>query len=165
VDFRDLVRELSTRHHLRVEMRQVGARDEAKLVGGIGSCGRELCCSTFLPRFAPVSIKMAKHQNLVLNPTKVSGQCGRLKCCLVYEEANYVEAAKSLPKQGKRVSTPDGAGRVGDVDVLAGRLRVYFEDRAPKVYQAAEVTVLAPPAPDRGDPEEQEDSPDEKMSD
>jgi hypothetical protein len=96
VDFRELVRDLAAKHRTRIEMRQVGVRDEAKMVGGIGSCGRELCCSTFLPRFAPVSIKMAKHQNLVLNPTKVSGQCGRLKCCLVYEEANYVEAAKAL---------------------------------------------------------------------
>lgn len=177
VDFRDLVRELGTKLHLRVEMRQVGVRDEAKLVGGIGSCGRELCCSTFLPRFAPVSIKMAKHQNLVLNPTKVSGQCGRLKCCLVYEEAAYVEAAQKLPRSGKRVSTPDGAGRVGDVDVLAGRLRVYFEDRPPKVFQADEVRVLAAPGPeaprrapdpDRNrdrDREEPDDSPDEKMSD
>jgi cell fate regulator YaaT (PSP1 superfamily) len=162
VDFRDLVRELATKFHVRVEMRQVGARDEAKLVGGIGSCGRELCCSTFLPRFAPISIKMAKHQNLVLNPTKVSGQCGRLKCCLVYEDANYVEAAKTLPKQGKRVTTPDGAGRVGDVDVLAGRLRVYFEDRPPKVYAAAEVRLLSPPV---AEAEEPDDSPDTKMSD
>jgi len=178
VDFRELVRELSTRHHVRVEMRQVGVRDEAKLVGGIGSCGRELCCSTFLPRFAPVSIKMAKHQNLVLNPTKVSGQCGRLKCCLVYEEASYVEAARHLPRAGKRVRTPDGVGRVGDVDVLAGRLRVYFEDQPPKVFQAGDVQVLAAPGtegPGRASvpgpehapagSENGDDSPDEEMSD
>ena len=100
----------AARLRLRVEMRQVGVRDEAKMVGGIGSCGRELCCSTFLPRFAPVSIKAAKEQNIALTPSKVSGQCGRLKCCLVYEEANYVEAAKSLPRMGKRVETPDGVG-------------------------------------------------------
>jgi hypothetical protein len=131
-------------------MRQVGVRDEAKMVGGIGSCGRELCCTTFLPRFAPVSIKMAKHQNLVLNPTKVSGQCGRLKCCLVYEDANYVEAAKTLPRMGKRVTTPEGVGRVGDVDVLAGRVRVYFEDHPPRVFQAAEVQVIAAPEPGPG---------------
>ena len=102
------------------------------MVGGIGSCGRELCCTTFLPRFAPVSIKMAKDQNLVLNPTKVSGQCGRLKCCLVYEEATYVEAAKALPKVGKRVSTPEGEGRVVELDVLRGRVRVYFQDGPPR---------------------------------
>ena len=148
IDFRDLVRDLSTQFHVRIDMRQVGVRDEAKMVGGIGSCGRELCCSTFLPRFAPVSIKMAKHQNLVLNPTKVSGQCGRLKCCLVYEEANYVDAAKGLPKPGKRVTTPDGIGRVGDLDVLQGRIRVYFEDQPPKVYTAGEVHALVQPGHD-----------------
>ena len=145
VDFRDLVRDLATHIHARVEMRQVGVRDEAKMVGGIGSCGQELCCSTFLPKFAPVSIKMAKNQNLALNPTKVSGQCGRLKCCLVYEDANYVEAAKRLPRSGKRVTTPEGPGRVGDVDVLRERVRVYFEDQPPKVFPAADVQVLAPP--------------------
>jgi cell fate regulator YaaT (PSP1 superfamily) len=139
VDFRDLVRDLGTRLRLRVEMRQVGVRDEAKMVGGIGSCGRELCCSTFLPRFAPVSIKAAKVQNIALTPSKVSGQCGRLKCCLVYEEANYIEASKSLPRVGKRVATPDGVGRVGDLDVLRGRVRVLFQDTPPKVYTAGEV--------------------------
>ncbi|HET6148869.1 MAG TPA: regulatory iron-sulfur-containing complex subunit RicT [Polyangia bacterium] len=159
IDFRELVRDLSNELRLRVELRQVGVRDEAKMVGGIGSCGRELCCTTFLPRFAPVSIKMAKHQNLVLNPTKVSGQCGRLKCCLVYEEANYVEASKLLPKVGKRVSTPEGEGRVGDLDVLHGRVRVYFQDQPPQVFSADQVRALAPPAgahapssePDPGD--------------
>jgi cell fate regulator YaaT (PSP1 superfamily) len=158
VDFRELVRDLGSQMRLRVEMRQVGVRDEAKMVGGIGSCGRELCCTTFLPRFAPVSIKMAKHQNLVLNPTKVSGQCGRLKCCLVYEEANYVEAAKLLPKVGKRVSTPEGVGRVGDLDVLRGKVRVYFEGGPPQVFTAEQVKPLAPPGgappppePDHGD--------------
>jgi cell fate regulator YaaT (PSP1 superfamily) len=144
VDFRELVRELAAHVHARVEMRQVGVRDEAKMVGGIGSCGQELCCTTFLPKFAPVSIKMAKNQNLALNPTKVSGQCGRLKCCLVYEEANYVEAAKRLPRAGKRVTTPEGVGRVGDVDVLRERVRVYFEDQPPKVFAAADVRTLAP---------------------
>jgi cell fate regulator YaaT (PSP1 superfamily) len=152
IDFRDLVRDLSAQFHVRIDMRQVGVRDEAKMVGGIGSCGRELCCSTFLPRFAPVSIKMAKHQNLVLNPTKVSGQCGRLKCCLVYEDAAYVEAAKGLPKVGKRVTTPEGIGRVGDLDVLQGRIRVYFEDQPPKVYTADEVRPLVQPGSDRGPP-------------
>jgi cell fate regulator YaaT (PSP1 superfamily) len=157
IDFRDLVRDLASRVHARVEMRQVGVRDEAKMVGGIGSCGRELCCSTFLPKFAPVSIKMAKNQNLALNPTKVSGQCGRLKCCLVYEDANYVEAAKLLPRAGKRVTTPEGVGRVGDVDVLRERVRVYFEDQPPKVFPAAEVSLLNPPpvegGPGRGGPD------------
>ena len=148
------MRDLGAELRLRVEMRQVGVRDEAKMVGGIGSCGRELCCTTFLPQFAPVSIKMAKHQNLVLNPTKVSGQCGRLKCCLVYEEANYVEAAKRLPKLGKRVTTPEGVGRVGDLDVLRERVRVYFEDQPPKVFRPPTRCSDRPPgeAPAATDP-------------
>lgn len=139
IDFRTLVRDLGVRLRSRIELRQVGVRDEAKMVGGIGSCGRELCCSTFLPRFAPVSIKMAKHQGLALNPSKVSGQCGRLKCCLVYEEASYVEAAAQLPKPGKRVLTPEGPGRVADLDILRARVRVQFPDRPPKVFEAAEL--------------------------
>jgi cell fate regulator YaaT (PSP1 superfamily) len=151
VDFRDLVRDLASHLRLRIELRQVGVRDEAKMVGGIGSCGRELCCSTFLPRFAPISIKAAKTQNLSLAPSKVSGQCGRLKCCLVYEEANYIEAAKTLPRVGKRVETPDGIGRVGDLDVLRGRVRVLFQDGPPKVFEGGEVKLMplpsgAPPA-------------------
>lgn len=152
IDFRDLVRDLSARLHARVEMRQVGVRDEAKFVGGIGSCGRELCCSTFLPHFVPVSIKMAKNQRLVLNPTKVAGQCGRLKCCLMYEDAQYVEAGKGLPKQGKQVKTPDGIGRVDDIDVLARRVRVTFMDRPPEVYGADEIQLLQPipPPPAQG---------------
>lgn len=148
VDFRELVRELAVRTHARVEMRQVGVRDEAKIVGGIGSCGRELCCSTFLPKFAPVSIKMAKHQNLAMSPTRVSGQCGRLKCCLVYEDASYVEAAAALPKVGKRVGTPDGVGRVGDLDILRGRVRVYFDGQPPKTFAAEDLQPApAPLAP------------------
>ena len=145
VDFRDLVRDLAARYHTRIELRQVGVRDEAKMVGGIGSCGRELCCTTFLPKFAPVSIKMAKHQNLAMAPTKVSGQCGRLKCCLVYEDATYVEAAAALPKIGKRVATPDGVGRVGDLDVLRGRVRVYFDGQPPKTFTADDLQPAPPP--------------------
>jgi cell fate regulator YaaT (PSP1 superfamily) len=144
VDFRELVRDLAAHLRGRIEMRQVGVRDEAKMVGGIGSCGRELCCTTFLPQFAPVSIKMAKNQNLVLNPTKVSGQCGRLKCCLVYEEAMYVEASKHLPRIGKRVETPEGPGRVDDLNILAGKVRVCFPDRPPLVFEAAQVRPAGP---------------------
>jgi cell fate regulator YaaT (PSP1 superfamily) len=152
VDFRDLVKDLSGHLHLRIEMRQVGVRDEAKMVGGIGSCGRELCCTTFLPQFAPVSIKMAKNQNLALNPAKVSGQCGRLKCCLVYEEAMYVEAARALPRMGKRVDTPEGPGRVEDLDVLGGRIRVSYPDRPPAVFTADQVRPLAPSGPPPPEP-------------
>jgi cell fate regulator YaaT (PSP1 superfamily) len=155
VDFRDLVKDLGSHLHARIEMRQVGVRDEAKMVGGIGSCGRELCCTTFLPQFAPVSIKMAKNQNIALNPSKVSGQCGRLKCCLVYEEAMYVEAARKLPRMGKRVETPEGVGRVDDLDVLGGRIRVSYPDRPPQVFTADQVRLVAPPggAPPPPEPE------------
>jgi cell fate regulator YaaT (PSP1 superfamily) len=155
IDFRDLVKDLGSQLHARIEMRQVGVRDEAKMVGGIGSCGRELCCTTFLPGFAPVSIKMAKNQNIALNPSKVSGQCGRLKCCLVYEEAMYVEAAKKLPRMGKRVETPEGVGRVDDLDVLSGRIRVSYPDRPPQVFTADQVRLVAAPdaAPPRPEPD------------
>jgi cell fate regulator YaaT (PSP1 superfamily) len=150
VDFRELVRDLAARLHHRIELRQVGVRDEAKLVGGIGSCGRELCCSTFLPHFAPVTIRMAKNQNLALNPARVSGQCGRLKCCLVYEEAQYLEAGKALPRPGRRVQTPDGPGRVEDLDVLRGRVRVSFPDRPPATYAAADLRGGLVGGPDDG---------------
>jgi len=142
VDFRALVHELSAHLHARIEMRQVGVRDESKLTGGIGSCGRELCCATYLSRFAPVSIKMAKHQRLVLNPTKIAGQCSRLKCCLMYEDDLYVEMSKNLPKPGKRVETPEGVGRVDDLDVLGGRVRVSFFERPPMTFLASEVRLV-----------------------
>jgi cell fate regulator YaaT (PSP1 superfamily) len=144
VDFRGLVRDLAAHLHARIEMRQVGVRDESRMTGGIGSCGRELCCASFLTRFEPVSIKMAKHQRLVLNPTKIAGQCGRLKCCLVYEDDVYVELGKNLPKPGKRVQTPEGVGRVDDIDVLGGRVRVSFYERPPMTFRADEVRSLAP---------------------
>jgi cell fate regulator YaaT (PSP1 superfamily) len=148
VDFRELVRDFAAQFHNRIELRQVGVRDEAKIVGGIGSCGQELCCSTFLPSFAPVTIRMAKNQNLALNPARVSGQCGRLKCCLVYEEAQYIEAAKLLPKLGKRVETPDGIGRVDDLDVLGGRVRVSFPDKPAVTYDGAALKLAPPPEAD-----------------
>ena len=145
IDFRDLVRDLSARLRVRVEMRQVGARDGAKAVGGIGSCGRELCCSTFLPAFQPISIRMAKDQGMVLNPSKLAGQCGRLKCCLIYEHSTYKELGKTLPKVGKKVITPDGMGRVLDLDILKQRVRVYLEEGGAKSYAAAEVRSANPP--------------------
>jgi cell fate regulator YaaT (PSP1 superfamily) len=144
IDFRDLVRRLTAELHTRVEMRQTGVRDEAKYVGGIGSCGRELCCTTWLPEFVPVSIKMAKDQGMVLNPTKVSGQCGRLKCCLVYEQATYAEMRKGLPKLGKRVTTEEGEGRVVEVDVLRQRVRVSLGPGEFRVFAGHEVTPLFP---------------------
>ena len=124
LDFRHIIRDLAAEYRARVEVRQIGARDAAKIIGGIGSCGRALCCSTWLVEFRPVSIKMAKDQNLALNPQKVSGVCGRLLCCLTYEQETYKELRKGLPKIGKRVYTPSGDGRVKDVNVLRRRVRV-----------------------------------------
>lgn len=144
VDFRDLARDLAQALSTRVELKQLGARDEAKIIGGIGSCGRELCCSTFLPSFVPISIKAAKDQGLALTPTKVSGQCGRLKCCLVYEHDLYKEMRRDLPKQGKRVQTPGGAGRVVEVDVLKQRVRVVFEEGGSEYFPGNVVKAMFP---------------------
>ncbi len=128
IDLRGWIRDVSTQFRARIDVRQIGARDAAKFIGGIGSCGRELCCSTWLVDFRPVSIKMAKDQNLALNPEKVSGQCGRLLCCLTYEQDTYRDMRKGLPKIGKRVYTPLGDGRVKDVNVLRRRVRVQLLD-------------------------------------
>ena len=159
IDFRDLVKDVSARLHARVEMRQVGVRDEAKMVGGIGSCGRELCCSTFLPSFAPVSIKMAKDQNLVLNPTKVAGQCGRLKCCLVYEQSMYQEMRKGMPKVGKRVRTPNGDAKVVELDVLRRRVRVWFDAGGYETFPGDDVQAMFPSGsqPERADADDAAD--------
>lgn len=124
VDFRLLVRELAAIFHLRIELRQVGSRDEAKLLGGLGPCGRPLCCSTFLGDFAPVSIKMAKDQGLSLNTAKISGICGRLMCCLTYENEVYEEAKRAMPDYGDDVETPDGYGRVTGLNFLTRVVRV-----------------------------------------
>jgi cell fate regulator YaaT (PSP1 superfamily) len=144
LDLRDFVRDLGGASGMRVELRQLGVRDEAKVVGGIGSCGLTLCCTTWLPDFVPVSIKMAKDQGLVLSPTKVSGQCGRLKCCLVYEQAGYAELRKGLPKLGKRVIGARGEGRVVEVDVLRQRVRVSYGPGDTEVVPATEVKPLFP---------------------
>ncbi len=153
-DVRGLGRALGKALPVQVELRHTGARDEAKMVGGIGSCGQELCCTTWLPAFVPVSIKNAKDQGLVLNPTKVSGQCGRLKCCLVYEQALYSEMRKGLPKMGKRVITNDGfEGRVIEVDVLHQRIRVGIGRGESKVYGKGEVEPMfasQPQSPGKG---------------
>lgn len=167
VDLRDLIRDLGAATGARVELRQVGARDEAKLVGGIGSCGLELCCSTWLPETVPVSIKMAKDQGMVLNPTKVSGQCGRLKCCLVYEQATYAELRKGLPRLGKRVYTPTGEGRVVEVDVLRQRIRVATGPGESEVLAAHEIRPMFPSgnAPHPGAPAGRGDEPDAEPDD
>lgn len=153
IDMRDFIRDLGTALGARIELRQLGVRDEAKAVGGIGSCGLTLCCTTWLPDFVPVSIKMAKDQGLVLSPTKVSGQCGRLKCCLVYEQAAYAELRKGLPKLGKRVFAPRGEGRVVEVDVLRQRVRVSYGPGDTEVLPAADVKPMFPsgnPPPGHG---------------
>jgi cell fate regulator YaaT (PSP1 superfamily) len=118
VDFRELVKDLASVFRVRIELRQIGIRDEAKMMNGIGICGRTLCCATFLSDFHPVSIKMAKDQSLSLNPTKISGICGRLMCCLKYEQDVYEELIKDLPREGDIISTPDGTGEVLSVSVL-----------------------------------------------
>jgi len=128
VDFRELVKDLAHSFHTRIEMRQIGVRDESKMVGGIGICGRELCCSSYLREFEPVSVKMAKEQNLALNPSKISGQCGRLLCCLSYEFDTYCSLRKGLPKCGKRVQCGCVDGEVVKVNVLAGTVTVRNSD-------------------------------------
>lgn len=128
VDFRELVKDLAHAFHTRIEMRQIGVRDEAKMVGGIGICGRELCCSSFLRDFEPVSVKMAKEQNLALNPNKISGQCGRLLCCLSYEFETYCTLKKCLPKCGKRVRCGNVEGEVVKLNILNGSVTVKTDD-------------------------------------
>lgn len=124
VDFRELVKDLASVFKMRIELRQIGVRDEAKMMGGIGTCGRALCCHTWLPEFEPVSIKMAKVQNLSLNPTKISGICGRLMCCLKYENDVYMELRKGMPDVGERVKTEDGIGIVIESNILENKVKV-----------------------------------------
>jgi cell fate regulator YaaT (PSP1 superfamily) len=123
VDFRELVKDLAGVFRMRIELRQIGVRDETKMMGGIGCCGRDLCCHSWLPEFGPVSIKMAKVQNLSLNPIKISGICGRLMCCLQYENDTYLELRKGMPQPGDYLDTPDGKAVVEDVNILQNRIR------------------------------------------
>jgi cell fate regulator YaaT (PSP1 superfamily) len=129
VDFRKLVRDLARSFRARVELRQVGVRDEAKLIGGIGKCGRLLCCVTWLTEFSPVSIKMAKQQDLPLSPMEISGLCGRLLCCLSYERDYYLEMKKNLPKRGEVIDTPHGRGKVTDINVIKESVQVELESQ------------------------------------
>ena len=130
VDFRELVKALVGKFRTRIEMRQIGVRHQAKMVGGLGSCGRPLCCSAFLDSFAPVTIRMAKEQNISLNPKKISGMCGRLMCCLTYEREFYEKAKKSLPKVGKKIMTKQGEGKVVRQNILKETLTVALESGA-----------------------------------
>jgi cell fate regulator YaaT (PSP1 superfamily) len=140
IDFRELVKDLAHAFHTRIEMRQIGVRDEAGMVGGIGICGRELCCSSFLRDFEPVSVKMAKEQNLALNPTKISGQCGRLLCCLAYEYDTYCSLRKCLPKCGKRVKAGDVEGEVIKLNILDGTVTVKTDVNHEVIVRGEEIS-------------------------
>ncbi|MBI3072661.1 MAG: stage 0 sporulation protein [Deltaproteobacteria bacterium] len=143
VDFRDLVKELGVRFRCRIEMRQIGVRDASGLVGGIGPCGKELCCSQFLQKFEPITIRMAKDQNLPLNPQKVSGMCGRLMCCLKYEDDMYNEMRRELPRFGAIVRSEKGEGRVIDRNVLKQAVTIVMADGAKTECAVGSITVVA----------------------
>jgi len=147
VDFRDLVKDLVQKFRTRIEMRQIGVRHQAKMVGGLGTCGRPLCCTSFLTGFAPVSIKMAKGQNLSLNPTKISGMCGRLMCCLAYEFDHYEKAKKDLPKVGKKVNTAYGTAKVIRQNIFREKLTVLLESGEEKEISYEE--IVREPAPQK----------------
>ena len=147
VDFRELVKDLASVFKMRIELRQIGVRDEAKMLGGLGSCGRPICCGTFLGDFQPVSIKMAKEQNLSLNPTKISGLCGRLMCCLKYEQDYYSQTLKKLPKVGKDIVTPDGVGVLAEINAIRERVKVRIkidDDFDVREYAIADVRRPGP---------------------
>ena len=164
VDFRELVKDLAGVFHIRIELRQIGIRDEARMIGGLGTCGRPLCCTTFLSDFGQVSMKMAKEQNLSLNSTKISGCCGRLMCCLRYEYETYAEETKKTPAPGTYVNTPDGPGMVTEIFPLQGEVKVSLkgqQDQAPKRYKRELVEVQArTPRPESRPAEQPDDEPD-----
>jgi cell fate regulator YaaT (PSP1 superfamily) len=139
VDFRELVKDLATQFRLRIEMKQIGVRDEAKMICGAGGCGKELCCAQFMNRFELVSVKMAKEQNLALNPTKISGVCGRLMCCLAYEYPTYMELKKNLPKVGKHITTPSGKGKVIRQNVLSQTVTLELEEGGEITIHGSEI--------------------------
>lgn len=141
VDFRELVKNLASVFHTRIELRQIGVRDKAKMVGGLGICGRPFCCASFLDDFQPVSIKMAKTQNLSLNPTKISGTCGRLMCCLKYEQDAYEDLIRTSPKMDSLVDTPEGRGTVVEIDLLRQRVKVRMEENPETVSQFANTDI------------------------
>jgi len=154
VDFRELVKNLASVFHTRIELRQIGVRDKAKMVGGLGICGRPFCCASFLDDFQPVSIKMAKTQNLSLNPTKISGTCGRLMCCLKYEQEAYEDLLRNAPKMDSFVDTPEGRGTVVEVDLLRSRVKVRMEDSPEtiSVFPNADIAILRSGKAKKNDP-------------
>ena len=154
VDFRELVKNLASVFHTRIELRQIGVRDKAKMVGGLGICGRPFCCASFLDDFQPVSIKMAKTQNLSLNPTKISGTCGRLMCCLKYEQEAYEDLIRSAPKADSFVDTPEGRGTVVDINLMRQRIKVRMEENPDiiNVFNNADIAVLRSGKAKKNDP-------------
>ena len=160
IDFRDLVKELASIFKTRIELRQIGVRDEVKRIGGNGVCGRELCCCSFLSDFETVSIKMAKEQNIALNPSKISGNCGRLMCCLKYEQEVYEDKLKRLPKIGSTVKTDEGEGIVDSVETLKEIVRVKFKDEDDnnfyKKYPASEIKIIKSASVENVDEEEKQ---------
>ena len=159
IDFRELVKDLAAIFKTRIELRQIGVRDEVRRKGGIGVCGRELCCCSFLNNFDAVSIKMAKEQNMSLNPSKISGACGRLMCCLKYEQEAYEEKLERLPKVGSIVETEDGQGTIDSVEILKENVRVKFEDEEGyhyKKYKAEDIKLIKASETEQIDPEEKE---------
>lgn len=160
VDFRELVKDLATVFHTRIELRQIGVRDESKTLGSIGVCGRSLCCSQWLGEFVPVSIKMAKEQGLSLNPTKISGACGRLMCCLNYEQDVYEELVREMPKLEQKIKTPDGIGTVVSVSLLRGTVKAAIENDAEKTlneYNVNDITIIKQPKANRSKAEAKEE--------
>ena len=163
IDFRELVKDLAAIFKTRIELRQIGVRDEVKRIGGNGVCGRELCCCTFLNNFEAVSIKMAKEQNMSLNPSKISGVCGRLMCCLKYEQDAYEEKLAKLPKIGSIVETEDGEGVVDSIEILKENVRVKFNDEDGdgyfyKKYKADDIKIIKSNEEETEDPEEKENA-------
>ena len=154
VDFRELVKNLASVFHTRIELRQIGVRDKAKMVGGLGICGRPFCCASFLEDFQPVSIKMAKTQNLSLNPVKISGTCGRLRCCLKYEQDAYEDLLRTAPKAESFVDTPEGRGTIVEVDLLRQRVKVRLEEQPDTIstFGNDEIAVLRSGKAKKNDP-------------
>ncbi len=165
VDFRELVKELSQIFRMRIELRQVGIRDEIKMIGGLSPCGRECCCASCMPDFKKVTVKMAKNQGLSLNPSKISGLCGRLMCCLAFENEYYAEAYKQMPKIGSEVETPDGKGTAVNVNMLKMEVRVRIDDKEKDIFTYHDYPLSELRFKNRKQPEkeEKEDEIDENL--
>jgi cell fate regulator YaaT (PSP1 superfamily) len=149
VDFRELVKRVAQEYQTRIEMRQIGSRDEAKLLGDVESCGQQCCCQRFLKHLKPVNMRMAKMQKATLDPAKISGYCGRLKCCLRYEDKNYTELKKRLPKKNTRVKTKQGRGKVVDTQILTQLVMVEYESGERKAVGVEDIEILPQSAPDK----------------